>query len=123
MRGILSFRKPYFLQIQQTGAALLHEITSTWSLKHQLNTMRDLFLCGSPLLLAFSHFLTDRLLDGESLIDISVAELQSNLEDCLASTANDAAFPKLSDFEGSALLVISTPAVSTEMPSLSYLYP
>ena len=98
----IAFKEVSFLQIQQTGAALLNEITETWGLKHQLKTVRNLFLCGSPLLLNFSHFLIDRLLDGATLIEIPLPDLQGSLDDCLSGSLDEAAFPKLSDFEGKA---------------------
>ena len=65
--------------------------------------MRDLFLGGGPLLLGFSHFLIDRLLEGDSVPVIPRAELQGSLESCLANTPHQGSFPILSNFEGKRL--------------------
>lgn len=64
------------MQVQKTGAALLSDILDKWQLMKKLQSLRSLFLGASPALLAFSRMLVERLLAGESILQISEADLQ-----------------------------------------------
>ena len=93
-----------FIQVRQVGSTLLEELTGRCQIRQHLKAMRDLFLGGSPSLLAFSHYLTDRLVDDESIVDISDADLQDCLDLCYASLPRDSLLPGISDLSGGKAL-------------------
>ena len=74
-----------------------------WDLKKQLQALQKLFLGGSSTLIAFSHHIVDKMVEGVSLVDLSIADLQDSLETCIASSTEPDALPLLSRFEGNVL--------------------
>lgn len=80
-------------QVQQIGSALLNAMLGRCQLCQQLKAFHDLYLGGAPTLTAFSHYLIDRLLEGETLVEISDADLQDTLALCLSSASQQTALP------------------------------
>ena len=88
------------MQVRHTGAHLLSELTGRWELRRQLEALRNLYLGGTPALLAFTHGLIARLLAGQRLTEMPAGELQASLEDCVGSLSMTDPLPPVASLSG-----------------------
>ncbi|KAK9804286.1 hypothetical protein WJX72_004797 [[Myrmecia] bisecta] len=77
--------RPISMQVDRVGERLLNNLLGRWGLMYELSTLRNVFLLACPGLLPFAGALFDRLNHGESLRDISDADLTFMLQQSLPS--------------------------------------